>query len=73
MKTKMTLVLFFAKLDRKMASEAELKAAGFTTRAIADAIAHDELRKGITGYWLPEPPDPGALAVMRRSMKKLND
>jgi len=42
--------------------------AKLTQRDVADALADDVLRRGLTGYWLREAPDPGALAVMRAAM-----
>jgi hypothetical protein len=51
-----------------IASEAALLAAGLTARAIQRLVAAGELRRGITGFWLPTTPDPGALRVMRAAI-----
>ena len=52
-------------------TKAELLAAGLTEEQISEAVRDDMLRTGITGYyWLPAPPDPGAVAVMRRAMRE---
>jgi hypothetical protein len=46
----------------------ELRFAGFPSAWLAALVASGALRQGVTGYWLPEAPDPGALAVMRGAL-----
>jgi hypothetical protein len=46
----------------------ELSRGGFTPSQVAELVMEGELRKGVCGFYLPTPPDPGALAVMRAAM-----
>jgi hypothetical protein len=39
-------------------------------RCLDDLVLGGLVRSGVTGYWLPEQPDPGALLVMRRAMAR---
>lgn len=59
---------------RKMLTHAEIETVatiqGVTPRQLAAAIRAGDLRVGIDGYWLPEAPDPGAMAVMRAAMRE---
>lgn len=64
-----TIHTFFAGLDKRQATEAELAAAGITRGAADRAVREGDLRRGVSGYWLPRPPDPGATAVMQRAMR----
>jgi hypothetical protein len=47
-----------------IASAHALHAVGFTPRRLADLVARGDLRRGVSGYWLPEPPDPAAWRLM---------
>jgi hypothetical protein len=39
-------------------------------RDLDRAVKAGLVRQGVTGYWLPEQPDPGAIAVMERAIKE---
>lgn len=56
---------FFRRQRAAVAPPEKLRAAGFTAAELRRAVAAGRLRKGVSGYWLPEEPDPGALYVMR--------
>lgn len=43
---------------------------GLSRVDISRALLAGEIRKGLTGYWLREAPDPGALAVMRAAIRE---
>lgn len=47
--------------------------AKLTARDIQNAIADDLLRKGMTGYWIREAADPGAVLVFRNAMRASDD
>lgn len=57
---------------RKMLTYSEMATVatvqGVSRKNIDAAVRAGDLRRGVDGYWLPEAPDPGALAVMRRAM-----
>lgn len=44
----------------------------FTPAELARAVRSGMLRKGVSGYWLREEPDPGAMLVMRRQRREAN-
>ena len=58
---------------RKMLTHGEMATVaavqGVTRKQLDIAISDGDLRKGVDGYWLPEAPDPGAIAVMRAAMR----
>lgn len=64
-----TITSVFQQSKAKQLSEAQLLAAGITHKQLDIAVRNEEVRKGLTGYWLPRPADPGAAAVMRRAMR----
>lgn len=66
----MTFEAFFSRLGTPQADAFELAAAGFTHKQIAGAVRAGRLRQGVTGYWLPARPDPGAVLVMRAAMRE---
>jgi hypothetical protein len=48
---------------------AKLTAYGVRRADLDFAVARGLVRKGVTGYWLPEAPDPGAIAVFQRALR----
>lgn len=54
---------------RKVMTVSELARAGLTRRKIDSAVQAGKLRCGLSGCWLPERPDPGALSVMCKAMR----
>lgn len=51
-----------------MAAEEDLLVT-FSPERLAELVEADEVRKGVTGYWLPHPPDPGFKLVVRRLLR----
>lgn len=51
----------------------ELTRAGFTAARVRSLVERRELSRGTFGYYLPTPPDAGAMLVMRAAMSSTND
>lgn len=51
----------------------ELTRAGLSAARVRSLVERRELSRGVCGYYLPTPPDPGAMLVMRAAMKSTND
>lgn len=68
------LQLFFGRrMSRGKGVVAPRAAMGaFTSAELARAVRSGMLRKGVSGYWLREEPDPGAMLVMRRQRREAN-
>lgn len=45
-----------------------LSRAGIRKGEIRRAVSRGDLRQGVTGFWLPERPDPGAMLVMQSAL-----
>ncbi len=67
------LAAFFRRRSAAVADPQALTRAGFTAPELNRAVARGILRRGVTGYWLRQEPDPGAMLVMNRQRRHHND
>lgn len=51
----------------------ELSSGGFSASRVRSLVERRELSRGVCGYYLPTPPDAGAMLVMRAAMSSKSD